>query len=109
MSKEEVWNRFPSIVAVQGIGLMNMEEFCLIKEKNAFSMRKEDKFREVLRHIEKTLGSRVGDIPIKPKRWQKYKPGEREYDLNIISLVEFVGRKILFIGSVSPQLYSNYE
>jgi metal-dependent hydrolase (beta-lactamase superfamily II) len=87
--------------------LINCDEF----DHNSFRLQdflleKEDEFRAALPRIEKSLGSRVRVVPIKPKRWQRYKPGDREHDFNIMYLVEFAGRRILFTGDVSPQLFT---
>jgi hypothetical protein len=75
---------------IKGVGMRNrctvLDPIYLISfgefENNSFRLQdflleKEDKFRKVLPRIENSLGSRVRVVPIKPKKWQKYKSGER--------------------------------
>jgi hypothetical protein len=106
----------PTTIEIMTIyGCMVFDPFYLINcdeyENNLdrlqdFLLEKEDGFRAALPRIENSLGSRVRVVPIKPKRWEKYKPGDREHDFNVMYLVEFAGRKVLFAGDASPQLFT---
>ncbi|MDR2371784.1 MAG: MBL fold metallo-hydrolase [Puniceicoccales bacterium] len=55
------------------------------------------------RRIGDSLGPYVRVVPIRPKRWQKITPHEHEF--NMMYLVEFAGRRILFTGDINPQLF----
>ncbi|MDR2812385.1 MAG: MBL fold metallo-hydrolase [Puniceicoccales bacterium] len=60
-----------------------------------------------LQHIENSLGPSVKIIPIRPERWERYgsKSQNREHDFNMMYLVRYEGRRMLFTGDVSPQLF----
>ncbi|MDR2372047.1 MAG: hypothetical protein LBD60_02785 [Puniceicoccales bacterium] len=56
--------------------------------------------------IENSLGPRVRVVPMRPERWKDNGAQNPEHDFNIMYLVEFAGRRILFPGDVSPQLFT---
>jgi metal-dependent hydrolase (beta-lactamase superfamily II) len=78
------------------------------KNKIDDALRKDwEKFcNEELPYIENSLGPHVRVVPIRPKRWQNNGAQNPEHDFNIMYLVEFAGRRILFTGDVSPQLFT---
>jgi beta-lactamase superfamily II metal-dependent hydrolase len=61
-------------------------------------------FLKELPIIENSLGPRVRIVPMRPEVWQNNGAADLEHDFNMMYLVEFAGRKILFSGDVSPQL-----
>jgi beta-lactamase superfamily II metal-dependent hydrolase len=81
-------------------GVSKEDESLLKKDKKAFS--------KSLSTIENALGPRVRIVPMRPEMWEKSKieGSIREHDFNIMYLVEFAGRRILFTGDVSPQLFT---
>jgi beta-lactamase superfamily II metal-dependent hydrolase len=81
------------------------------KNKIADALKKDwEKFcNEELPYIENSLGPRVRVVPIRPEKWQNNNAQNLEHDFNMMYLVEFAGRKILFSGDVSPQLFRQIE
>jgi beta-lactamase superfamily II metal-dependent hydrolase len=61
---------------------------------------------EELPYIENSLGPRVRIVPMRPERWQDNGAQNPEHDFNVMYLVEFAGRRILFTGDASPQLFT---
>jgi metal-dependent hydrolase (beta-lactamase superfamily II) len=59
-----------------------------------------------LPRIENALGPRVRIVPMRPERWNDNGAANPEHDFNMLYLVEFAGRRILFPGDVSPQLFT---
>ncbi|MDR1906611.1 MAG: hypothetical protein LBQ03_00050 [Puniceicoccales bacterium] len=56
--------------------------------------------------IESSLGPRVRVVPMRPEKWENNRAQNAEHDFNIMYLVEFAGRRILFPGDVSPQFFT---
>ncbi|MDR2371867.1 MAG: hypothetical protein LBD60_01835 [Puniceicoccales bacterium] len=69
----------------------------------------EDFWNKDLPCIEDSLGPRVRVVPMRPERWQDNRAKNPEHDFNIMYLVEFAGRRILFPGDVSPQLFTQIK
>jgi beta-lactamase superfamily II metal-dependent hydrolase len=67
------------------------------------------KFCAKIPEIENSLGPRVRVVPMRPERWKDNKAQNPEHDFNVMYLVEFAGRRILFPGDVSPQLFTQIE
>lgn len=63
-------------------------------------------FCDILPRIRNSLGPYVRVVPMRPERWKDNKAQSPEHDFNIVYLVDFAGRKILFLGDVSPQLFT---
>jgi beta-lactamase superfamily II metal-dependent hydrolase len=61
-------------------------------------------YRRDLPYIENSLGPRVRVVPMRPEKWKDNKAQNPEHDFNMMYLVEFAGRRILFTGDASPQL-----
>jgi hypothetical protein len=61
--------------------------------------------KEDLQRMEDSLGTRVRVVPMRPERWQGNAAQSPEHDFNVVYLVEFAGRRILFTGDASPQLF----
>jgi metal-dependent hydrolase (beta-lactamase superfamily II) len=64
-------------------------------------------FRNVFSpRIRNSLGSYVRVVPIRPEQWMAISVPPHEHEFNIMYLVEFAGRRILFTGDINPQLFT---
>jgi hypothetical protein len=83
---------------------MSMETFC--KSKPEDLKDDWDDFCVISSpRIKNSLGSHVRVVPIRPERWGEIDKPPHEHDFNMMYLVEFAGRRILFMGDINPQLF----
>jgi hypothetical protein len=81
-------------------------------EKGVASKKLEDdwnNFCRILPRIKSSLGSYTRVVPMRPERWQDNRAQSPEHDFNVIYLIDFSGRKIIFLGDVSPQLFTQIK
>jgi hypothetical protein len=79
-------------------------EFREGKRDERLLRRDREFFLRDLPKIENALGPHVRIVPIRPEVWQDSGVGSLEHDFNMMYLIEFAGRSILFPGDVGPQL-----
>jgi hypothetical protein len=66
----------------------------------------EEAYYKIFPQMESSLGPHVRVVPIRPVVWIDNGAQSPEHDFNVMYLVEFAGRRILFTGDVSPQLFT---
>ncbi|MDR1590468.1 MAG: hypothetical protein LBR92_00495 [Puniceicoccales bacterium] len=86
---------------------MSCEKFIASQKKEVLLQKDWENFcTEDLPHMEDSLGPRVRVVPMRPERWKDNEAKSPEHDFNMMYLVEFAGRRILFHGDISPQLFT---